>query len=157
MSHLNPTPSFPSYTGPYHVGSTDVEIPASELPSPSSIPVSNISTVNFRIFYPSERPAKQPGCVYWLPDPQQEYLGAYVRFLGASHRLSAFIRSRNLSKPIGSVIADFKLQKPTFPPYPCIHHHTCFPKRKTSTSADKDKPMAGYGVFARSRRDEECL
>ncbi|KAL9008175.1 MAG: hypothetical protein Q9173_006673 [Seirophora scorigena] len=93
LSHLNPTPGFPSYTGPYQVGSTDVEIPTSELPSPSSSPDSSVSTVNFRIFYPSESSVKHPSSVYWLPDPQQEYLGAYVRFLGASHRLSAFLRN----------------------------------------------------------------
>ncbi|KAI4088290.1 MAG: hypothetical protein LQ344_006204 [Seirophora lacunosa] len=79
LSHLNPTPGFPSYTGPYQVGTTDVEIPTSELPSPSSCPDSSLSTVNFRIFYPSESPVKHPSSVYWLPDPQQEYLGAYAQ------------------------------------------------------------------------------
>lgn len=92
LSHLNPIPGFPSYTGPYKVGSTDVEIPTTELPSPSPAPESSISTVSFRIFYPSEPPVKHPKPVHWLPDPQQEYLGAYVRFLGASHRLSTFLR-----------------------------------------------------------------
>ncbi|KAL8994926.1 MAG: hypothetical protein Q9169_005227 [Polycauliona sp. 2 TL-2023] len=93
LSRLNPTPSFPSYSGPYQVGSTDVEIPASELPSPSPTPDPALSTVSFRIFYPCEAPPKPPHPVYWLPDPQQGYLGAYVRFLGASHRLSAFLRN----------------------------------------------------------------
>lgn len=93
LSSLNPTPAFPSYTGPYQVGTTDVEIPAVELPSPSPAPDSGISTVSFRIFYPSELSAKQAKPVYWLPDPQHEYLSAYVRFLGASHRLSAFLRN----------------------------------------------------------------
>ncbi|KAL9003744.1 MAG: hypothetical protein Q9188_003408 [Gyalolechia gomerana] len=93
LSSLNPTPAFPSYTGPYQVGSTDVEIPVAELPSPSPIPDSSITTVSFRIFYPSEPSAKHSKSVYWLPDPQHEYLSAYVRFLGASHRLSAFLRN----------------------------------------------------------------
>lgn len=93
LSHLNPAPSFPSYTGPYAVGTTDVEIPAAELPSPSSTPVPALSTVSFRIFYPCEVPPKPAKPVYWLPDPQHDYLGAYVRFLGASRRLSAFLRS----------------------------------------------------------------
>ncbi|KAL8726010.1 MAG: hypothetical protein Q9181_006207 [Wetmoreana brouardii] len=93
FSHLNPTPGFPSYTGPYKVGTTDVEILAAELPSPSPAPNSTISTVSFRIFYPCEPPAKPPKPVYWLPDPQHEYLGAYVRFLGASRRLSGFLRN----------------------------------------------------------------
>ncbi|KAL8939433.1 MAG: hypothetical protein Q9216_003352 [Gyalolechia sp. 2 TL-2023] len=54
LSSLNPTPAFPSYTGPYQMGTTDVEIPAAELPSPSPTPDSSISTISFRIFYPSE-------------------------------------------------------------------------------------------------------
>ncbi|KAL8863333.1 MAG: hypothetical protein Q9178_000013 [Gyalolechia marmorata] len=93
FSHLNPAPSFPPYTGPYKVGTTDVEIPAAELPSPSPTPDPTLSTVSFRIFYPCEPPPKPAKPVYWLPDPQQEYLGAYVRFLGASHRVSAFLRN----------------------------------------------------------------
>ncbi|KAI4093525.1 MAG: hypothetical protein LQ339_007663 [Xanthoria mediterranea] len=93
LSNLNPAPSFPSYTGPYAVGTTDVEIPAAELPSPSSTPVPALSTVSFRIFYPCEVPPKPAKPVYWLPDPQHDYLGAYVRFLGASRRLSAFLRN----------------------------------------------------------------
>ncbi|KAI4102960.1 MAG: hypothetical protein L6R37_004110 [Teloschistes peruensis] len=92
LSHLNPTPSFPSYTGPYKVGAADVEIPAAELPSPSPNPDPSLTTVSFRIFYPCE-PAKPTKPVYWLPDPQHEYLGAYTRFLGASRRLSGFLRN----------------------------------------------------------------
>ncbi|KAL8779688.1 MAG: hypothetical protein Q9213_006813 [Squamulea squamosa] len=93
FSHLNPAPSFPSYTGRYAVGTTDVEIPVVELPSPSPSPRSSLSTVSFRIFYPCESSAKSAKLVYWLPDPQQEYLGAYLRFLGASRRLSVFLRN----------------------------------------------------------------
>ncbi|KAL8842574.1 MAG: hypothetical protein Q9176_002531 [Flavoplaca citrina] len=93
LSHLNPAPCFPSYTGPYKVGTADVEIPAAELPTPSPTPDPTLSTVSFRIFYPCETPTKTAKPVYWLPDPQQEYLGAYVRFLGASRRVSSFLRS----------------------------------------------------------------
>ncbi|KAI4251462.1 MAG: hypothetical protein LQ352_004842 [Teloschistes flavicans] len=93
LSHLNPIPGFPSYTGPYKVGTADVEIPAAELPSPSPTPDPNLTTVSFRIFYPCEPPTKPPKSVYWLPDPQHEYLGAYTRFLGASRRLSGFLRN----------------------------------------------------------------
>ncbi|KAL8692490.1 MAG: hypothetical protein Q9218_002493 [Villophora microphyllina] len=93
LSHLNPIPAFPSYAGPYRVGTTDVEIPAAELPSPSPAPDPSLSTVSFRIFYPCEPSAKPSKSVYWLPDPQHEYIGAYTRFLGASRRLSGFLRN----------------------------------------------------------------
>jgi len=83
FSHLNPVPSFPPYTGPYAVGTVDVEIPVANLPSPSPAPDPKLSTVHFRIFYPCEEPQKHPKRTYWIPDPQREYLGAYARFLGA--------------------------------------------------------------------------
>ncbi|KAL8749602.1 MAG: hypothetical protein Q9199_007585 [Rusavskia elegans] len=116
FSHLNPAPSFPSYTGPYKVGTTDVEIPAAELPSPSPAPNTTLSTVSFRIFYPCEVPAKPAKPVYWLPDPQHEYLGAYVRFLGASRRISAILRNlpflRILSYTTIPVIRNASLLQP---------------------------------------------
>ncbi|KAF2737161.1 hypothetical protein EJ04DRAFT_574799 [Polyplosphaeria fusca] len=87
LGRLNPTPSFPSYTGPYRVGSTDVEIPVSGLKSPSPSPRENISTIAFRVFYPCA-PASQEPNVRWIPSPQREYLGAYARFLGANSAFS---------------------------------------------------------------------
>lgn len=90
FSHLNPTPSFPPYTGPYKVGTIDVELPTSDLKSPSSAPAPDpsIPTIQFRVFYPCDPPARKPKHVYWIPDPQREYLGAYARFLGAGIKLS---------------------------------------------------------------------
>ena len=91
LSHLSPIPSFPAYTGPYKVGTQDVEIPVSELSSPSSAPDPNISTVSFRLFYPCLNPDKTPRSVYWLPSPQTQHFRAYARFLSASPRLAAFL------------------------------------------------------------------
>ncbi|KAF2680980.1 hypothetical protein K458DRAFT_420907 [Lentithecium fluviatile CBS 122367] len=84
LTRLNPTPEFPSYTGPYKVGSVDVEIPTSQLeaPGPSDSPCTNLSTVAFRIFYPAREESSQKG-VKWIPSPQREYVSAYARFLGA--------------------------------------------------------------------------
>ncbi len=112
LSHLNPIPGFPGFTGPYDVGTVDLEIPISELSSPSEAqaptpeiapPLANaseeqrdtlspppnfdITTISFRIFYPCE-PTKSSKSPYWLPTPQTEYLKAYARFLGASPRLA---------------------------------------------------------------------
>ena len=47
LSYLNPIPSFPAYTGPYNVGTVDVELPVSELHSPAPSPDPLISTVSF--------------------------------------------------------------------------------------------------------------
>lgn len=90
LSHLNPIPGFPPYTGPYKVGTVDVEIPVADLPSSSPAPDPAISTVHFRIFYPCEEPRRHTKRTYWIPDPQREYLGAYARFLGAGPSVSEF-------------------------------------------------------------------
>ena len=95
LSHVNPTPAFPSYTGPCSVGSYAVEIPIAELPSHLAPPDPNITTVSFRVFYPCEVPSKQPKPVYWIPETQKDYLRAYAAFCGASPRLSRVIQYVN--------------------------------------------------------------
>ncbi|KAF2006707.1 hypothetical protein P154DRAFT_223049 [Amniculicola lignicola CBS 123094] len=87
LSKLNPTPTFPCYTGAYKVGSADIEVPIDELESPSPAPTNDIPTVSFRVFYPCQNDAQEKG-VRWVPNPQREYIGAYARFLGANSGLS---------------------------------------------------------------------
>ncbi|KAI9824628.1 MAG: hypothetical protein M1832_001718 [Thelocarpon impressellum] len=82
VSRLNPVPAFPEYTGPYSVGTVEVEVSVAELPSPSPPPDPAISTVQFRIFYPCEKPAREKNA-RWIPHPQHEYIGGYARFMGA--------------------------------------------------------------------------
>lgn len=89
LSHLNPVPSFPAYTGPYTVGTQEVEIPISDLPKSNLPPDAAITTVSFRIFYPCEPTKPKPA--YWLPSPQGEYFRAYARFLSAGPRLASFL------------------------------------------------------------------
>lgn len=63
FSRLNPVPRFPSYKGPFNVSSIELEIPVSELLSPSQRTpesASSITTVQFRIFYPSSRKETTP-------------------------------------------------------------------------------------------------
>ncbi|KAI5924077.1 platelet-activating factor acetylhydrolase, isoform II-domain-containing protein [Camillea tinctor] len=83
LSRLNPVPRFAEFTGPYRVGTVDVEIPVSELDSPAPTPeaAEDIDTVQFRIFYPCEPDAKGKR-ITWLPAPQRDHLSAYIQFLG---------------------------------------------------------------------------
>ncbi|CAL3973382.1 unnamed protein product [Diplocarpon coronariae] len=90
LSRLSPVPGFPDYTGPYKVGTIDVEIPVSELESPSPVPEENLSTVQYRIFYPCD-PETNCKSVNWIPNPQQGYISAYTRFLGAGSLLAEVV------------------------------------------------------------------
>ncbi|KAI9740968.1 MAG: hypothetical protein M1818_004574 [Claussenomyces sp. TS43310] len=91
LKALSPIPSFPEYTGPHRVGTIDVEIPVSELDSPSPSPDESIRTVQFRIFYPCESDAKPNATTSWLPSPQRDHVAAYTRFLGARSMLAEVI------------------------------------------------------------------
>lgn len=90
LSRLSPVPAFPEYTGPYKVGTVDVELPVADFESPSPAPEDHISTVQYRVFYPCE-PDSQGKSINWLPNPQREHVSAYTRFLGASSTLAEFI------------------------------------------------------------------
>lgn len=83
LSRLSPIPSFPEYTGPYKVGTVDVEIPVSELDAPSPAPdtAADLHTVQFRIFYPAQ-PDSKGKRISWLPAPQRLHVSAYTQFLG---------------------------------------------------------------------------
>jgi hypothetical protein len=84
LNRMNPTPAFPSHTGPYKVGSVDIEIPTSELDNPSTQPIpGDLPTVSFRVFYPAKQESNERS-VRWIPSPQREYISAYARFLGAN-------------------------------------------------------------------------
>ncbi|KAI0201054.1 phospholipase A2 [Astrocystis sublimbata] len=89
LSKLNPVPRFPDFTGPYKVGTVDVEIPVCELESPAPAPdnAADIETVQFRIFYPCASNA-QGKRIPWLPAPQRDYLSAYIKFLGVGSVLA---------------------------------------------------------------------
>lgn len=93
VTSLNPVNSFPDYHGPYAVGTVDVEIPASDLPSPCDRPEDAAETIAFRIFYPCERPgqSENPRPVRWIPQPQRATISAFAKFVGANHRLAGLI------------------------------------------------------------------
>jgi len=91
FSNLNPIPALPRYPGPHKVGSTEFEVPISEISSESPVPDANITTVKFRLFYPTSPSASSKQTTYWLPSPQRQWTHAYASFLGANSRLSNFV------------------------------------------------------------------
>ncbi|KAL9634771.1 MAG: hypothetical protein Q9164_003888 [Protoblastenia rupestris] len=119
FSSLSPIPSFPPYTGPYTVGTQDVEIPISELPSFVPAPDPSISTINFRLFYPCEKQQlKRAKSVYWLPEPQNEYWRAYARFLQAGPWLATILSYIPVFRLINhSTIPVVRNAKPLIPPH----------------------------------------
>ncbi|KAM0264313.1 hypothetical protein ACHAQJ_000803 [Trichoderma viride] len=92
FSRLNPVPAFPEYTGPFKVGTIDVEIPVADLPSPTSRPenASEIPTVLFRVFYPAVAESNEK-LITWLPAPQRHYVSAYTKFMGVGHTLAELL------------------------------------------------------------------
>jgi platelet-activating factor acetylhydrolase len=100
LTRLSPVPAFSPYTGPHKVGTIDVELPVSELESPSPSPDDSIPTIQYRIFYPCEPNAKGKN-VKWLPAPQRGYVSAYTRFLGAGSWLADLISYALRSVPRG--------------------------------------------------------
>lgn len=88
LSRLNPIPRLPEYTGPYAVGTVDVEIPVADLESPAPTPpgvaAAEIETIQFRVYYPAHPAAAAEGGqrITWLPAPQRDHLSAYIKFLG---------------------------------------------------------------------------
>ncbi|KAK5171309.1 uncharacterized protein LTR77_004453 [Saxophila tyrrhenica] len=91
LSSLNPINSFPPYHGPYPVGTIDVEIPASDLPSPCEVPEDAQSTIAFRIFYPCVAPKSHEHNrpVRWVPQPQRLTIAALMKFLGLKDRTAS--------------------------------------------------------------------
>lgn len=92
LAKLNPVPAFPEYTGPYKVGTMDVEIPVGDLSSPSPAPANaaGIETVQYRIFYPAV-PESAEKRISWLPAPQRNHVSAYTQFVGINQTLAGVL------------------------------------------------------------------
>lgn len=83
----NPVVSFPPYNGQYSVGTVDVEVPVSDLPSASDAPHGAQPTIAFRVFYPCVKPtsAESDRPVRWIPQPQRETISAFAKFIGVKN------------------------------------------------------------------------
>lgn len=92
LARLSPVPAFTEYTGPYKVGTMDVEIPVDDLDSPSPAPdnAAGIETVQYRIFYPAVPESNERG-ISWLPAPQRHHVAAYTKFIGINHTLAGML------------------------------------------------------------------
>ena len=93
LDYFLPVPSLPASPGPYKVGSCVYEIPITDLPSTSPVPDPNITTLRFRLFYPTAFDASSTQPIYWLPQPQKEWAKAYAEFSGASGLMSYIFSS----------------------------------------------------------------
>merc|ERR1711939_386336 len=75
-------PSVP-ILGPYTIGSTEFEIPISEVDTRTSSPDPKVNTIRFRLYYPTDASLNGQS-VSWVPSPQKQWTEAFGRFLGAS-------------------------------------------------------------------------
>ena len=118
LSKLNPVPAFSEYSGPYKVGTVDVEIPVSKLTSPAPAPAgaAEIETVQFRIFYPAQ-PEASGKPITWLPAPQRHHLTAYIKFLGVGSLLAEAVSflPRHLHYTTVPVVKNAPLLAPNTP------------------------------------------
>lgn len=97
FSYLNPLPHLPAYPGPCKVGTREIEIPISEIQSTTTVPNSQITTIKFRLFYPTTTDAKSTQHAYWLPEPQKQWNDAYADFMGGSSGLTNLLTTSALS------------------------------------------------------------
>ncbi|CAN8095478.1 unnamed protein product [Discula destructiva] len=116
LNKVNPIPVLPEYTGPYKVGTIDVEIPVANLKAPSEAPANatDIHTVLFRVYYPAQ-PDSKGKRITWLPAPQRSHVSAYTKFLGFG--------------PVSSEIISF---------LPRHVHYTTIPVHKNATILEPD-------------------
>ncbi|KAI9149476.1 putative phospholipase A2 [Paramyrothecium foliicola] len=89
LARMSPIPAFPEYTGPYKVGTMDVEIPVTDFSSPTPAPdnAADIPTIQYRVFYPAVSESNQKR-ISWLPNPQRQHVSAYTQFVGVGSTMA---------------------------------------------------------------------
>jgi len=89
-STMWPIPSLPAYSGPYTVGTFDIEVPSADLLPAAADSKLVPETVSCRIFYPAEKDKSHISRpVYWIQEPQKGIVAAYGQFLGARPALAS--------------------------------------------------------------------
>jgi platelet-activating factor acetylhydrolase len=95
FSLLNPAniiPRFPPYPGPYAVGSFEVEIPVASLGAMTGV----AETVQFRVFYPAEKPAERPISA----QPASSWWGSKCDKKTATAAVDPAAQEEKLSEPV---------------------------------------------------------
>ncbi|KAI0977069.1 phospholipase A2 [Xylaria arbuscula] len=163
LSKLSPVPRFPEFTGPYKVGTVDVEIPICELESPAPAPenAAEIETIQFRVFYPCD-PGATGKRITWLPAPQRDYLSAYIKFLGVGTLLAeaASFIPRHLHYTTIPVVENAPILKPQTPNgrWPTmIFSHGLGGSRNAYSQIAGSLASHGVAVFCPEHRDGSAI
>lgn len=159
FSWLNPIPSLPQYTGPYKVGVTDYEIPTSEIESNSFAPDPRVTTIKFRIYYPTTPDAVASEPVYWLPEPQKQWNEAYASFVAGNARWTPLVSKLwSLTNYIKiPVVKNTPLLSSKTGPYPvCFFSHGLGGNTNIYSSIVGSLASCGVVVIAPEHRDGSC-
>ena len=158
LPSLSPIPSLPAYTGPYKVGSTELEIPVSEIPSESPVPDSKITSIKFRVFYPTTSNATSKKSVSWLPEPHKESMAGFISFTGASPRLQKLLSLfPNIFSYINiPAVRDAPLLSRNSPYPVVVFSHGLGGNANAYSSICGNLASCGAVVFAPEHRDGSC-
>ncbi|KAI0174079.1 platelet-activating factor acetylhydrolase, isoform II-domain-containing protein [Pestalotiopsis sp. NC0098] len=112
--------SLPAYSGPYDVGTVDIEVPAVQprkfsdaVHKETGEPAFQLETVMFSIFYPAERGihSKKPKHT-WIPESGKLYAEGYARFAGISTWLTNKMFEGGLWSLVGSTTIPAQVDVP---------------------------------------------
>ncbi|ETN46801.1 uncharacterized protein HMPREF1541_00990 [Cyphellophora europaea CBS 101466] len=149
-------PSVP-ILGPYTIGSTEFEIPISEVDTQTSSPDPKVNTIRFRLYYPTDASLNGQS-VSWVPSPQKQWTEAFGRFLGASLGWSSVVN------PLLSLMAYITIPavpnaplQPKSSTYPLVvFSHGLAGNCNTYSSFCGSLASCGIVVAASEHRDGSC-
>lgn len=112
--------SLPSYSGPYDVGTVDIEVPAANPRKFSNVvhketgdPAFELETVMFSVFYPAEKGIKGKRERHtWIPESGKLYAEGYARFAGISNWLTNKLFEGGLWSLVGSTTIPAEVDVP---------------------------------------------